>query len=400
MCGVVKVRKAYAAIKILTITILLCAAAAAPVRAFADEYAEVPRTSARAFSLYCANNGEFIAEQNGTERLPMASTTKIMTALLAIEAYERGECDTIAMSAEMYAEGSSMYLADGEVLKTPDLVGGMLMVSGNDAANAIAMTIGGSAEGFADKMNDKAAKLGLSDTHFVTPSGLDADGHFTTAEDLARLMAYCMENETFAELTGSASVTADFAEPQGKSQTYYNENKLLSSYEYCIGGKTGYTDKAGRTLVSCAERDGVRLICVTLNDGDDWNDHTALYNYGFSRISPEQPEINSGSLTVKVVGGEDDETACVCGQPPMVVAGSTDVTVSYELPPFVYAPVEAGEKLGEAKFYTGGVYAGKTDITAESAVAAANSETTFLENIASWFHGLAKLIRNITDRIK
>ena len=388
MVRLLKIAKAAAAcVMAAALPALMCVSASGE-----NGFDEPPGTSAYAYSLYCANNGEFLAEKNGGERLPMASTTKIMTAVLALEAEQSGEAESVRMSSDYYSEGSSMYLSDGETISLRDAVGGMMMVSGNDAANAIAVTIGGSIEGFAYRMNDKAAELGLRDTHFVNPSGLDSDGHFTTADELCRLMAYCMDNAAFAETVGSRSVTVSFIEPQGKEQTYYNENKLLGRYEYCIGGKTGYTDKAGRTLVSCAEKDGVRLVCATLGDPDDWNDHEALFEYGFSRLTAETPDIDDKRLTAAVAGGESDSVSCVCGEPPKVVAGSKDVTVVYELPQFVYAPVEEGQTIGRAKYYTGGVYAGCSDITAGGSVAADKTETTFLENTASWFRRLASRI--------
>ncbi len=391
-------KQVYSALRIIS---ALIAAAAAALSFSTVVYSEEgddapPETSAYAYCLYCCNNGEVIAEKNADERLPMASTTKIMTAVLGLEAAQQSENEPeITITPEMYAEGSSMYLADGETVTLTELVGGMLMVSGNDAANAVAMTLGGSREGFADMMNEKAYELGLSDTHFVTPSGLDADGHFTTARDLARLMAYCMENEAFAEIDRSSSITVHFLSPAGKTQTYYNENKLLNLYEYCVAGKTGFTDKAGRTLVSCAEKDGIRLAAVTLNDGDDWNDHISLFDYGFGRLSMEKPDTadpQNGGVSVPVVGGETDELTLIAGEPPLVCsgAGSTDVTTEYELPHFVYAPIKKGEKIGELKYYTGGVYAGKADVTAQQEIAASQEMTTFTENIVSFFRSRMK----------
>ena len=305
MYGVVVLKARWILSAAAVIALLPISAGALEVTA--ESIAEIPETSAYAYSLYCANNGEYIVGKRDSERLPMASTTKIMTALLGLESNARGEVTQVTITEDMYAEGSSMYLAAGETVPMREMMGAMLMVSGNDAANAAAIAIGGSMEGFARIMNERAAQIGLADTHFVTPSGLDAEGHFTTARDLAKLMAYCMENDDFAQLDGSSAVTVDFIEPRGKSETYYNENKLLSRYEYCIAGKTGFTDLAGRTLVSCAEKDGVRLICVTLNDGDDWNDHEKLYEYGFSEESLSQPERHNGRYSVPVVGGSAAE---------------------------------------------------------------------------------------------
>ena len=384
------------ALRILAGTAAAAVAALLCVTAYSDETqsnAEIPETSAYAYCLYCANNGENIAANRETEKLPMASTTKIMTAILGLEAVQRsGEDMYVTVTPDMYAEGSSMYLEAGETVSMNDLVGGMLMVSGNDAANAVALTVGGSFEGFAELMNEKARDIGISDTHFVTPSGLDAQEHYSTASDLCRLLAYCMENDEFAQIDKSRSITVDFKEPQGKSQTYYNENKLLSQYEFCIAGKTGYTDKAGRTLVSCAEKDGVRLICATLNDGDDWNDHSKLFDYGFEHTSMSKPQTSGESekkVTVPVVGGTSEYVEVQSGEPPLVCVdpdGTADVTVSFELPHFVYAPVEKGSKIGELKYYTGGVYAGKSDVLALQQISPSNTETTFLENISSFFH--------------
>lgn len=342
--------------------------------------------SAFAYCLYCANNAQIVAAKNENVRLPPASTTKIMTAILGIEAQQADDTDiNITMTEDLYAEGSSMYLNSGEVVRLSDVIGGMMMVSGNDAANAIAKTIGGSSEGFAELMNQKARALELHDTHFVTPSGLDANEHFTTAYDLARLMAYCMENDEFRAVVSSSSITVDFVLPYGKTQTYYNENKLLRQYEYCIGGKTGYTDLAGRTLVSCAEKDGVKLICVTLNDPNDWNDHEQLFEYGFSVMSMTEASTVTPQICIDVVGGEEDSVETTVGQPPLVCQGTGDVQTHFEVPPFLYAPITKGQQVGSIKYYTNGVYAGKADIFAAEDIELSNSKTNFIENIVSFY---------------
>lgn len=389
MYGVVVLKARWILSAAAVIALLPISAGALEVTA--ESIAEIPETSAYAYSLYCANNGEYIVGKRDSERLPMASTTKIMTALLGLESNARGEVTQVTITEDMYAEGSSMYLAAGETVPMREMMGAMLMVSGNDAANAAAIAIGGSMEGFARIMNERAAQIGLADTHFVTPSGLDAEGHFTTARDLAKLMAYCMENDDFAQLDGSSAVTVDFIEPRGKSETYYNENKLLSRYEYCIAGKTGFTDLAGRTLVSCAEKDGVRLICVTLNDGDDWNDHEKLYEYGFSEESLSQPERHNGRYSVPVVGGSAAEVYAEAGEPPFVCVGQeSGVTFEIDLPRFVYAPIEKGEVVGAVKYYTGGIYAGKAELTAVESVSVDDTQTGYLENLWSYIRKLVK----------
>ena len=351
--------------------------------------ADVPTASAYAYALYCVNTGEFMLSQNGDVRLPMASTTKIMTAILGIEMLQADDEETVVtVTEDMYAEGSSMYLGAGEKILMSDLVGGMLMVSGNDAANAIALTVGGSFEGFRDMMNEKARDIGLENTSFVTPSGLDAEEHYTTACDLAKLMEYCMENSLFREIDCNQSVTANFIEPAGKSQTYYNENRLLREYEYCVAGKTGYTQKAGRTLVSCAEKDGIRLIAVTLNDGDDWNDHKNMFDYGFECLSMEKLEMDFEGLSVPVVGGAKDRIELDVGEQPSVCVDGDEgeeAEAVYKLPEFVYAPVAEEKKIGWIEYYKNGVYAGKSEVTAAESVEYKEMTTSFLDNVLSFF---------------
>ena len=376
--------------KMLCAVIIAVTVLCGTVTASADE----PVLSAYAYSLYCVNTGEFLLSHNADERLPMASTTKIMTAILGLEKVQSDNEETIVtVTPDMYAEGSSMYLAAGEQVHLFDLVGGMLMVSGNDAANAIAQTVAGSTENFARLMNKKSRQIGLHDTNFVTPSGLDAEEHYTTAHDLAKLMAYCMENSLFRETDSMRSITVNFVSPQGKSQTYYNENRLLSEYEYCIAGKTGYTDKAGRTLVSCAEKDGIRLIAVTLNDGDDWNDHKKMYDHGFDMLSVQKLDMDFSGLTVPVVGGTRTEIEVDISEQPSVCAdenGLANITAVYCIPRFVYAPIAKGSSIGTIKYYNNGVYAGQSDVTANETAAYMEQPTKFTENVKSFFKRLFK----------
>lgn len=232
--------------------------------------------SAASYALYNAESREFLCAHDENTRRAIASTTKVMTALVALETASLS--DTVLIGAQHMVEGSSMYLVPGETLTMETLLYGLLLASGNDAALAIAEHCCGSVEAFVARMNEKAVSLGLADTSFANPNGLDAQGHYSTARDMAVLTAHAMENPTFARIISTVRATVG-------GRTLTNHNKLLTSVDGCIGGKTGYTSKAGRTLVSCAERDGVRLVAVTLNDGDDWRDHSALYEYGFSCTS-------------------------------------------------------------------------------------------------------------------
>ena len=238
--------------------------------------AEAVEVSATAAVLLDADTGQLLYEKNGDEQMLIASTTKIMTALVALEQTEPD--DTVTVTREHMTEGSSMYLKPGETVRVEELLYGLLLCSGNDAALALTECAGG-LEPFVALMNEKAAALGMTHTSFANPNGLDAEGHYSTARDMAVLAAAAMEEPTFRRICSSRAVTIG-------QRTMENHNRLLRQVEGCVGLKTGYTKAAGRTLVSCAERGGCRLIAVTLRDGDDWADHAALYEYGFRLTAP------------------------------------------------------------------------------------------------------------------
>ena len=242
-----------------------------------------PQVSAQAAIVIHADSGKVLYEKNADEQRSMASTTKIMTALIALETAAADD-PVVTITDEMVrVEGSSMGLQPGDQLTLKSLAAGMLIVSGNDAANSAAIAISGSTEAFAEKMNQRAQELGMEHTHFVTPSGLDDDAHYSTARDMATLAAAAMKNPDFAAIVGQKAMNISFITPD-QTRRYTNHNKLLNLYEGCTGVKTGFTKKSGRCLVSAAERDGIRLIAVTLNAPDDWNDHMALLNDGFSKL--------------------------------------------------------------------------------------------------------------------
>lgn len=238
--------------------------------------AEAVEVSAAAAVLMDADSGRLLYEKNGEKRMLIASTTKLMTALVALE--QGGLQQEITVTGGHMAEGSSMYLRPGEKLTLETLLYGLLLSSGNDAALAVTECMGGVAP-FVARMNEKAAELGMENTHFANPNGLDDEEHYSTAEDMAKLAAAAMDDPVLRR--GASTRTARIG-----GRTLTNHNKLLSRVEGCVGLKTGYTRAAGRTLVSCAERDGVRLVAVTLQDGDDWNDHASLYEQGFRVLRP------------------------------------------------------------------------------------------------------------------
>lgn len=334
-----------------------------------------PEVSAQSAVVLTADTGAVLFEKDGHTPRPVASTTKIMTALLALEAaQERGD-PLVDITQEMVAvEGSSMGLQAGDSISLTGLAAGMLLASGNDAANAAALYLDASLESFAARMNQRAAVLGMEDTHFVTPSGLDGEdaqglAHLSTAYDMALLARAALEDQAFRQLCSSPSLAVAFAEPV-KRVTYTNHNKLLTQYPGCVGVKTGFTKEAGRCLVSAAERDGALLIAVTLNAPNDWEDHTALLDYGFSQVEPYQLAGGDVRLTVPVVGSPVEAVSLRGsngGEVTLPLGQGAQVERVVRVPKFLYAPVEAGEQVGEICWYLEGQLLGSAPLTAAGA---------------------------------
>ena len=321
--------------------------------------------------LFCVENKKIILSKNENKRMKPASTTKLMTALLTLEEAAKND-RVITFTDEMTAEGSSMYLEVGEKLRLSDLAAGMMMVSGNDAANAAAVSISGSFKKFSNLMNARAKQIGMENTHFVTPSGLDDDEHYTTAADMALLMAVGLRSKAFSSLTSQKSAVVSFAEPSDKKITYANHNRLLKLYPDCIGGKTGYTTAAGRCLVSAARRNNVTLVCVTLDDRTDWNDHMALYDYGFSRLSGYHSGDGSLKIDVPCVGGEQN-------------GGDDKIERKIYLDNFVYAPVKKGEALGRIDYLLGGKVLKSVKVKAAENVGEKRVKKGFFQRIKEFF---------------
>ena len=327
----------YLAVALALAFLLLFAAPAAQ--------AEAPQTSAAACALLC-EDGSFVYEVNADSRLLIASTTKLMTALVSLE--NAAPEETVRIPKDGYAvEGSSMYLIPGERYTLRELLLGLLLASGNDAALALAEHVGGSVEGFVRLMNRRAEALGLTNTHFENPHGLDAPGHYSSARDLARLMLCCLENPAFRALCAKRSAEV-------KGLTLLNHNKLLAICPGCCGGKTGYTRAAGRCLVSCCEREGLRAVCVTLGDPDDWNDHIRLYDWLYARYRLRDLGTEL-SFPVPVVSGS---RALVCAAPApgtkLLLPKDGAAELRAELPRFVFAPVGAGEWAGSLEIRVAG----------------------------------------------
>ena len=340
--------------------VIICTINSLPVSAVSS--------SAKAAAVINGDTGEALYAQNADMRLPMASTTKIMTSLLLCEHGNLRK--EITVTADMLrVEGSSMGLLPGDTVTLHDLLYGMLLASGNDAANVTAIAISGSVTAFAELMNKRAAELGLKNTHFVTPSGLDAEGHYTTAHDLALLAAFALKNKEFAKAAASKTATLCYGNPPYK-RTLSNHNKLLKLYDGAIGVKTGFTKKSGRCLVSAARRDGKLAVAVTLCDPDDWRDHVSLLDYGIDSIGQTSytPQISHFSLPVI---GSDNEDLDVFIEPYIINTLETEkISCKIDLPRFLYAPVSRGETVGYAEYSFNGSVIETVEIKAPRGIAA------------------------------
>ena len=313
-------------------------------------------TSASAAILVDVDSGRVLYEQNADARMLIASTTKILTALVAIEEGNLSDMVTVSRQAAL-TEGSAMYLQEGEQLTLETLLYGLLLCSGNDAAVAVAEHVGGSLEGFVDRMNRRAKELGMDHSSFANPNGLDDENHYSTARDMALLACAAANNETLMRIASTKTVSIG-----GRTMT--NHNKLLRYMEGCTGLKTGFTKAAGRTLVSCAEQNGQRLAAVTLQDGNDWADHQALYEYGFSTYPAHWAAVLGETLySAPVKNGLRDTV-------PLVAAGSFSwplaegeaLEMSVELDGPLTAPVTAGRRAGEAVFTLNGMEVGRVTL--------------------------------------
>lgn len=298
---------------------------------------------ARSSALYNPDTKTFLYQSNANERLPMASTTKIVTALIAIESLDLEESIQVPKEA-VGIEGSSLYLKENDELTVKDLVYGVLLQSANDAATVLALRISGSIENFAEVMTQRVTKIGAYDTNFKNPHGLDDKEHYTTAHDLSLIAAEAMSNETFKKIASTYKYSFNIGE---NTRCVVNHNKLLKNYAGCIGVKTGFTSKSGRCLVSAAERNGVTLIAVTLDDPDDWKDHKNLLNYGFDSL--ESVDLNTLVKipdTLPSISSDYARLGIKIKNDSIVKHRNEDVECYIDLPTYMAKDVKAGEKVG------------------------------------------------------
>ncbi len=341
----------------------------------------VPSVSARSAILIEANTGLVLFEKNADEELPMASVTKMMTALLVLERVPDLSALVTVSESAVQTEGSALYLKPGEQLSVSDLLYGLMLESGNDAANLLAEYVTGDNASFAALMTKQAHTIGATHTAFQNPSGLPADGHYSTARDLALIAKVALQNETFRQIVSTERATIDATDQYG-TRYLKNHNKLLKLYDGTIGVKTGFTKKAGRCLVSAAERNGIRLIAVTLNAGDDWNDHMKLFDFGFPRVTKAGEELPVPK-SIPLVGGTEAVAPLQCDLSHAVIVDG-EMEFSIELPRFLYAGGHTGEPVGVAHLETGGATQ-QFPITLATDTPAKTTKRSFFEKLFEFF---------------
>ena len=345
-------------------------------------------SNVRGMILMEGETGRILFGVDPDEKLPMASTTKIMTALLTLE---QPSIDTsfVVNAAAIQVEGTSMGLKEGDSVTLRTLAAGMLLASGNDAANAAAVAIDGSLADFAERMNERAAEIGMTNTSFVTPSGLDDENHYSTARDMALLAREALKNPDFAALCGSSTMKLYYGNPP-YARWLSNHNRLLREYDGTIGVKTGFTKKSGRCLVSAAKREDVTLICVTLGASDDWNLHKQAFDAGFAAMNRYTlSDFLTDPYSVPVTGGtrsavriEPEEDAVLS----LTQAEAERLEISAQFSTLEYAPVSIGDVLGEISILLDGQLLASVPLTAAQESPAVKTENS---GFIGWLKGLA-----------
>lgn len=339
--------------------------------------------SAKSAILYEPFTKTVVFEKNCQEKLPMASTTKIITAITAIE---NGKLSDIVTTSKKAAdvEGSSIWLAEGEKQTLENLLYGLMLSSGNDAAIAVAEHIGGY-DKFIEKMNETVRKAGAESTSLKNPNGLDEEGHFTTALDMAKISAYAMENQKFREIVSTKEKVIPWDGHQW-GRTLKNHNKMLRMYEGAEGVKTGFTKKDGRCLVTSAVRNGVRLICVTLNAPNDWEDHKKMLDMGFSLYKGEKIVLENKNADV-LRGEETTITIFPEKEVVLPVKNGDDIKIKYNLQTEINAPVSAGENVGFAEIYLNNILADTVNYVTKKSVDEIKIKT-FKDNLTGLLYAL------------
>lgn len=335
-------------------------------------------------ALLCTSDGLLIYEKNADVPLPMASITKLMTVICALETINDLKAEVLVPDKAIGIEGSSVYLAKGERVTYEMLLYSAMLESANDATTALAILCGGSEEGFVSKMNEKAKALSMNSTHFCNPHGLHENEHYTTARDYVKLMSYALENEQLCSIIGTKKIT--FAKlDNSMTRVLTNHNRLLFTYKGMLGGKTGFTKASGRTLVTAAKREDTTLICITLNDGSDWYDHTALLDKGFETVKTvSYTDINA---TVPIGAGESESlTVKMQSEVSFSVLNGESITYKILMPHIAFAPIKKGEQIGKVEFYKDGKIIFDIPLVAENSVGQKiENDKGFLEKLRDFF---------------
>ena len=310
-----------------------------------------PNISSQFVLLMDGDSGRVLFDKNSNKVVPMASTTKIITAIVALENSNLNDIVTISKRASSI-RGSTIGLKDGQKLTVEQLIYGLMLKSGNDCAIAIAEHVSGSVEKFVVMMNSKAFDIGAFNTHFVTPHGLDEDGHFTTVYDLALITRYAFNNEMFSKIVSTKNITINGA---SGPRSFSNINKTLWNLKGADGVQTGYTGKAGKCLVASANRDGKRIICVLLNSNNRWDDSKSLIEYGFNNFK-SQKLISKADYNNKIIVENGQKLNVMAGIDKDITISVSDkeldnFEVKVEILDNLKAPVLCGEQIGTLSIY-------------------------------------------------
>lgn len=371
-------------IKKLLSVLLLCTFFCLPVSSLQES-----DLSARSAVVIDSETNNVIYQKNMSEKLSMASTTKIMTAILAIESGKLS-C-VVTADRDVICEGTSIGIKKGDSFTLETLIWALLLESGNDSAVLIAEFLSGNETEFSKRMNEKASQIGMKNTNFVTASGLDDSEHYTTAYDMALLASYAAKNPIFRRICSRENYVADYISPK-ISVTYSNHNKLLKMYDGTFGVKTGFTKKSGRCLVSACERNGITLVAVTLKAPDDWNDHIKLYNYCFKLSQTSKIDIQVPRL--RVYGADVEWLEPVCDNVCVNSLFYDNISYTVLLPQFTYAPIKKNDHLGKIILYVDGRKYKELEIKADSDILPAEGKTeieyTFFDKLKHIFRFISK----------
>ena len=348
-----------------------------------------PEMSAESYVVLDRTTGEVLFSKDETKRLPIASTTKMMTALVVVENIDDLDRVVTVGAESCGIEGSSVNLYKGEKISVKDLLYALMLESANDAAVCLANATAGSVDEFASLMNDRAKSLGMHDTHFTNPHGLEDTEHYSTALDLAKLWQEAMKNDTLREIVATKTYKIELDGGDGY-RFLSNHNRLLKTWECCVGGKTGFTKAAGRCLVTVSEKNGVELVVVTLNDPDDWKDHKSIAESAFSLYTKTRlAEVGKVCVDTSVVGGVDNKVVLSNKDGIEVfIKDVTKITTKLEAPRFLYAPINTLDKaLGRIVFLYNGIEIASLPLYPSNEVEIEKPELNFFEKISKWLFG-------------